>query len=212
VSESKSKGVVAIDLDGTYLLEPGMWYEISRVLQRWGFEVVLATGREGRTPDLDRFVKYFPPGAPVLFCGIVPKQQAVRKKGFDPIIWIDDAPASISTPAKHPKTMKTNNTPPKPDNATRETSGEGLDDAICCALVDALIDVLPQHAMACVSGLNLHEKPWSYDVTDEGSPLVTRDSCQCSGDSTRYLRGLLPDGHPKGFSHNNQDGEQICGL
>lgn len=74
----------------------------------------------------------------------------------------------------------------------------------CCALMDALSDVLPQHAMACVSRLNLHDKPWAFDVTDDGQPLITRQSCQCSGESMRYLRGLLPVGHPKGFSHNNQ--------
>jgi hypothetical protein len=75
-------------------------------------------------------------------------------------------------------------------------------DAACCALVDALSDILPQHALACVSRLNIHHKPWSFDVTDEGKPIVTRQSCRCSGESMRYLRGLLPDGHPKGFSRN----------
>lgn len=74
----------------------------------------------------------------------------------------------------------------------------------CCALVDALSEVLPQHAMACVSRLKLHEKPWSFDVTDSGKPLITRESCQCSGDSMKYLRGLLPVDHPKGFSHNEK--------
>jgi hypothetical protein len=79
-----------------------------------------------------------------------------------------------------------------------------LDETTCCALVDALSEVLPQHTMACVSRLNLHNKPWSFDVTDDGRPLITRDSCKCSYDSMRYLRGLLPDKHPKGFSHNSQ--------
>jgi hypothetical protein len=69
-------------------------------------------------------------------------------------------------------------------------------------LVDALSEVLTQHALACVSRLNLHDKPWSFDVTDDGRPLITRESCSCSSGSMRYLRGLLPDGHPKGFSHN----------
>ena len=77
-----------------------------------------------------------------------------------------------------------------------------LDETNCCALADALSEVLPQHAMACVSRLNLHDKPWSFDVTDDGRPLITRESCRCSSASMRYLRGLLPDAHPKGFSHN----------
>jgi len=72
----------------------------------------------------------------------------------------------------------------------------------CCALVDALSEVLPHHALACVSRLNLHDKPWSFDVTDDGRSLITPESCRCSSGSTRYLRGLLPAGHPKGFSHN----------
>ncbi len=88
------------------------------------------------------------------------------------------------------------------DHENKQRRSCGSDASACSALVGALIDVLPQHAMACVSRLNLHDKPWSFDVTDEGRPLVTRDSCQCSGKSMRYLRGLLPDGHPKGFSQN----------
>jgi hypothetical protein len=79
-----------------------------------------------------------------------------------------------------------------------------LDETTCCALVDALSEVLPQHAMACVSRLNLHDKPWSFDVTDDGGPLITPESCRCSGGSMRYLRALLPDGHPKGFSRNEK--------
>jgi len=80
-----------------------------------------------------------------------------------------------------------------------------LDETTCCALVDALSEVLPQHALACVSRLNLHDKPWSFDVTDDGRSLITPESCRCSSGSMRYLRGLLPNGHPKGFSHNDKD-------
>ena len=72
----------------------------------------------------------------------------------------------------------------------------------CSALVNALSDVLTPHAMACVSGLNLHSNPWSFNATDEGRPLITRESCKCSSDSVMYLRALLPEGHPKGFSQN----------
>jgi hypothetical protein len=84
----------------------------------------------------------------------------------------------------------------------KEPTSPASDDAACCALVNALSEVLPQHAMACVSRLNLHDKPWSFDTTDDGRPLITTESCKCSSGSMKYLRGLLPDGHPKGFSHN----------
>jgi hypothetical protein len=84
----------------------------------------------------------------------------------------------------------------------QEPTSSASDDAACCALVDALSEVLPQHALACVSRLNLHDKPWSFDVTADGRSLITPESCRCSSGSMRYLRGLLPDGHPKGFSHN----------
>jgi hypothetical protein len=71
----------------------------------------------------------------------------------------------------------------------------------CSALVDALAEVLPHHALACVSGLNLHDKPWLFDVDANDSPLITPESCVCSTNS-KYLRAILPANHPKGFSQN----------
>ena len=98
--------------------------------------------------------------------------------------------------------VTTGNESKESDHENKQCRSCGSDESACCALVDALSEVLPQHAMACVSRLNLHDKPWSFDATGKGKPLVTMDSCQCSGESMRYLRALLPDGHPKGFSHN----------
>jgi len=83
----------------------------------------------------------------------------------------------------------------------RPTSDKGLDAMHCSALVDALAEVLSHHALACVSGLNLHDKPWLFDVTENGSPLITPESCKCSTNS-KYLRAILPANHPKGFSQN----------
>jgi hypothetical protein len=94
-------------------------------------------------------------------------------------------------------TMDVQTTTPPQQHAENELHG-----ATCSALTDALGEALPQHVLACVSRLNLHDKPWSFDVTDDGRPLITRDSCQCSSKSMMHLRGLLPDGHPKGFSRN----------
>ncbi len=71
----------------------------------------------------------------------------------------------------------------------------------CSALVDALAEVLSHHALACVSGLNLHDKPWLFDVDANDNPLITRESCKCSTNS-KYLRAILPADHPKGFSRN----------
>jgi len=67
------------------------------------------------------------------------------------------------------------------------------------ALIDALNEVLPHHALACVSRFNLHDKPWSFDVSDNGRPLITPESCKCSANS-KYLRKMLPANHQKGFS------------
>ena len=95
----------------------------------------------------------------------------------------------------------TNKLGPKPI-INRPISDKGLDAMHCSALVDALAEVLSHHALACVSGLNLHDKPWLFDVDANDSPLITPESCKCSTNS-KYLRAILPANHPKGFSQNN---------
>jgi len=90
-----------------------------------------------------------------------------------------------------------------PEAPSATATVEGLSAVACSALVDALSEVLSHHALACVSRLNLHDKPWSFDVASNGSPLITPESCTCSA-STKYLRGILPANHPKGFSQNTE--------
>ena len=67
------------------------------------------------------------------------------------------------------------------------------------AMATALAEVLPYHSLACISKINIHNSPWSFDVANDGSPIITQDSCLC-GDYIKYLRAMLPDNHPKGFT------------
>ena len=101
---------------------------------------------------------------------------------------------------RHKKSMNQNQTESKPEDVEKPRE-KRLDETICSALEDALSVVLPHHALACVSRLNLHDKPWSFDVANNGKPLITPESCKCS-DAVKYLREALPANHPKGFSQN----------
>lgn len=81
---------IAIDYDNTWTTDPQLWAHFARSAKHWYHRVVIVTGRDGWSEDMDR--GNIPRGIPVVFCSGRPKREAVGMK-ID--VWIDDDPASI---------------------------------------------------------------------------------------------------------------------
>jgi hypothetical protein len=84
---------IALDIDGTLTRDPEGWRQFVTLFQSRGHRVIIATGRQRHTSDMDRFG--IPPDLLVVYCGSVPKRQACLALGIEVEVWIDDMPAMI---------------------------------------------------------------------------------------------------------------------
>ena len=80
---------IALDYDGTYTEDPGLWYNFIKLALRRGHQVFCVTMRHG-TEELE-----LPFGIEVIFTRSQAKEEFCRKLGHEFDLWIDDQPYLI---------------------------------------------------------------------------------------------------------------------
>ena len=93
---STNKMIIALDYDETFTIEPDMWMDFLRMAQAWDFQVIIATGRKGWTPDIERQRHNLEKFDDIVFCGDEYKSSACKGAGYEVNVWIDDMPQMIS--------------------------------------------------------------------------------------------------------------------
>jgi hypothetical protein len=86
---------IALDYDGTVTEDPGMWSNCIDTWRLYGHEVRIVTFRSADeiTVDMKDYVEMHM--LPVIFCNHQTKHGVCLNLGWDPDVWIDDAPALI---------------------------------------------------------------------------------------------------------------------
>lgn len=84
--------VVAIDIDGTWTLNPRLFFQIAGMFTLAGWEVIIVTGSQQPKEKLERLsLQYYH----VIVSGSLLKEEAARRAGYKVDVWIDDMPGMI---------------------------------------------------------------------------------------------------------------------
>jgi hypothetical protein len=85
--------VIAIDYDRTWTADPAGWVQWYYSFTARGHQVIMATGRNGWSDDMDR--SSLPASMPIVFCKGQLKRIACEQAGYNVDVWIDDMPGMI---------------------------------------------------------------------------------------------------------------------
>lgn len=83
---------IAFDIDGTWTLSPGLFFEVAYTFKAGGWQVIVVTGREQPHEKLRSLGLL---GLPVLVSGPLLKEEAAKKAGYNVNVWVDDMPGMI---------------------------------------------------------------------------------------------------------------------
>ena len=86
------KGIIAIDYDGTWTLDPIMWNVVCNILQNYGFLVIMVTERKVENRIKDDTI---PSLMQIIYTSKILKKEAALAAGYKVDIWIDNSPGSI---------------------------------------------------------------------------------------------------------------------
>lgn len=86
---------IAIDFDGTFAEDPGMFGDIVQCMQDHGHKVYIVTNRLERQKKFVEEVVLSECEASIIYAGAVPKAYYMKEQGIDIDLWIDDKPESI---------------------------------------------------------------------------------------------------------------------
>ncbi len=89
---TRSPLTVAIDIDGTWTLDPQLFDDIANMFQEEGWTVIIVTGREQPKEKITQLGLY---GWPIIVSGELLKQDAALKAGYNVNVWIDNEPGTI---------------------------------------------------------------------------------------------------------------------
>lgn len=86
---------IALDYDLTYSADPPMWDEIIAIMEKYGHDVRIVTARSAELDGIaDKFKRV---DIPIIYCNGVAKKFVTHfYEEWDPDIWIDDKPESIT--------------------------------------------------------------------------------------------------------------------
>lgn len=88
---------IALDYDNTYTLNPRAWEHVLGVLRfQFGTDIRTVTLRSGERDEILDFPGgMYGEALPIIYCDGRPKREVCRELGWEPDVWIDDAPESI---------------------------------------------------------------------------------------------------------------------
>ncbi len=86
---------IALDYDGTYTEDPGLWDVFIYEAFENGHDVRFVTWRhfESDTITLPVYLQ----GVPIIYCDGMAKKMYCASQGWEPNVWIDDHPEAITT-------------------------------------------------------------------------------------------------------------------
>lgn len=90
--------IIALDYDGTYTADPGLWDKFILDAEEAGHGVVCVTNRAGpgqvNNGTAGPIAGRVGPagGIPIVYCNNQPKRRVMLEQGFAVHVWIDDMP------------------------------------------------------------------------------------------------------------------------
>ncbi len=86
--------IIALDYDGTYTEDPGMWMVFITSAESRGHRVVVVTMRY-KSEGIDKTLESYIGEENVFYSSRTAKKQYMKNIGIQPNVWIDDHPQSV---------------------------------------------------------------------------------------------------------------------